>query len=698
MSINDILSSAVSGLAASQAGLRSVSNNIANVGVAGYARERVNLSTGVSAGRTSGVVVGEPTRVADRFLEATVYRRSGDYGRAEVTANYLDRLQSLLGQPGAPSGLPARLDAISASAVALTGSQSSSQTAAAFTADVQDAISSMQQLDSDVAGLRGDVESEVGYTVDKINSLLARIHDLNATVAQSHGLGRSSGGAADQRMIAIQELSSLVSVNVRDQPDGRVTIETTSGAMLLDKRLRQLSYPMSGDGFSQPVYPPIDIRFAEPNGSLGASTGERLDSAAAGGKLGGLLDLRDRALPEFSEQLGVLFGALAETLNSVSNASTTVPPPASLTGRETGLTGADRHGFTGKVTFAVTQPDGTLVASSVLDFDALPGVTTVDQMVAKINADLGGAGTATFADGKLTFTAAAGNGVVVAQDETTPSSRAGVGVAHYFGLNDLVRSDKSPLVPSGFIGSDPHGFAPGQTTEIVLRDVSGRALTSYTLTGSDGPTFDDLIGELQGSPLGDFGTFSLDDRGRIRFEPAPTVTGAVLSIPSDSTDRFGTGRSFSSLMGLSGAESGLSVAKVRADILSNPAKLPLARLNADAAVGEKALGPGDVRGATAFVENLGKALDLGKDGVATVERFSSLLLGRAGLQASQADGYFADATARRDDAINRRDSFSGVNVDEELAQMVVLQNSYAAAARVMTTATDMYDTLIDMIR
>ena len=375
-----------------------------------------------------------------------------------------------------------------------------------------------------------------------------------------------------------------------------------------------------------------------------------------------------------------------------------MPPPASLTGRETGLTGADRHGFTGKVTFAVTQPDGPLVASSVHDFDALPGVTTVDQMVAKINADLGGAGTATFADGKLTFTAAAGNGVVVAQDETTPSSRAGVGVAHYFGLNDLVRSDKSPLVPSGFIGSDPHGFAPGQTTEIVLRDVSGRALTSYTLTGSDGPTFDDLIGELQGSPLGDFGTFSLDDRGRIRFEPAPTVTGAVLSIPSDSTDRFGTGRSFSSLMGLSGAESGLSVAKVRADILSNPAKLPLARLNADAAVGEKALGPGDVRGATAFVENLGKALDLGKDGVATVERFSSLLLGRAGLQASQADGYFADATARRDDAINRRDSFSGVNVDEELAQMVVLQNSYAAAARVMTTATDMYDTLIDMIR
>ena len=112
MSLNEILGSAMSGLNAAQAGLRVASNNVANVGTPGYARERVSLSTGVTAGRVSGVVVGEPSRVADRFLEATVYCRAGDMGRAEVTASYLDRLQSLLGAPGAESGLPARLDAI----------------------------------------------------------------------------------------------------------------------------------------------------------------------------------------------------------------------------------------------------------------------------------------------------------------------------------------------------------------------------------------------------------------------------------------------------------------------------------------------------------------------------------------------------------------------------------------------------------
>ncbi|KRC79033.1 flagellar hook-associated protein FlgK [Sphingomonas sp. Root241] len=698
MSLNHILGSAVSGLAAAQAGLRSVSNNIANVGVSGYARERVNLTTGVAAGQVAGVVVGEPSRVADRFLEANVYRRAGDYGRADVTAGYLDRLQSLLGEPGATSGLPARLDAVTASAVAMTGSQSSAQTVAVFTSDVQDAIDSMQQLQTDVDGLRGDVESEVGYSVDKINGLLKRIHELNATVAAATGLGKNVGGAADQRMSAIEELSSLIAVNVREQPDGRVSIETANGAALLDKRLRQLSYPNSGLGAAQPIYPTIEIRFAEDSGAMGAATGEKLDSAAVGGKLGGLLDLRDRALPAFSEQMGVLFSGLSEALNAVSNAGSTVPPPVSLDGRQTGLVGSDRLGFTGAATFAVTKADGTLVAKTSIDFGAMPAGATIDDMVTAINGGLGGSATASFTDGKLSIKAnGAGNGVVVAQNETNPSARAGVGVSQYFGLNDVVRSDSSSLVPSGLTTGDAHGFATGETAQIVLRDATGRALTSYTLSPTAGGTVGDLVSELNSSPLGDFGDFSLDDRGRMRFEPTGSLSGATLSIPSDSTDRYGSGEGFSSLLGLTGASSGLKDAQVRPEVLASPTKLPLARFQENAVVGAKALGAGDTRGATAFVDKLASALDLGKDGKTTIERFSSLLLGRAGLEASQAEDNLLDAAARRDDAVNRRDSFSGVNIDEELAQMVILQNSYSAAARVISTASEMYDTLLNMV-
>ncbi len=699
MSLNDILGSAISGLTASQAGLRTVSNNVANVGTPGYARQRVSLTAGVTAGRVNGVVVGEPERVAHRFLESTVYRLSGDTGLAEVRSSYLDRLQSLLGAPGAEGGLPARLDAISASATLMTSGPASAQSIAAFTGDVEDAIQSMKQLDGDVSVLRGDVESEVGYTVDRMNGLLVRIHDLNDTIARLEGVGRSSAGPVDQRLMALEELSGLAKVTIRDQPDGRVTIETANGAVLLDRRLRQLNYPTPGTGVAQPIYPVIDIRFADGPDQLGAATGEKIDSAAVGGKLGGLIDLRDRALPRFSEQLGALFGGLSETLNKVSNAGTTLPPPTRLDGRSTGLVGTDRLGFTGQAVFAVTKSDGELIAKTSVDFSALGPTATVDDAVAAINAGLSPSATATFTGGRLTIQASsAGTGVAVAQDPTTPSDRAGIGFAQFFGLNDLVRSDDSALVPSGFVASDEHGFGAGETAELVLRDSGGRALTRFTLSPAPGGTFGDVVTALNAGALGSFGDFALDARGRVQFQPDPAVTGATLSITSDSTNRLGTGRSFSALSGISGLSAGLSSARVRPDILSTPANLPLARLETGVAVGAKAIGAGDNRGATAFVDQLEKPVDLGKDGVQSLERFSGQLLGRTGTEAARAEEARVDAFARRGDAANRRDTFSGVNIDEELAQMVVLQNSYSAAARVITTATEMYDTLIAMVR
>jgi len=698
VSLNEIFGSALSGLNAAQAGLRVVSNNIANVGTPGYAREKLAISTAVTAGRVTGVTVGETSRVADRFLEDTVFKRAGDVGKADVTSTYLDRLQALLGTPGAEGGLPARLDAINAAAVAMTADPSSVQAVAGFTNNVQDAIGSMQQLDADVASIRGDVEAEVGSSIDRINGLLGRISDLNNSVSRLDALGRSSAGPADQRASAIEELSGLMKLTVRDQPDGRVTIETATGTTLLDRMPRVLSYPSAGEGVSQPDYPTIEIRFADANGQPGAATGDRIDSVAVGGRLGGLLDLRDRTLPAFSDKLGVLFGGMAETLNAVSNAGTTVPPPAVLSGGQTALTGGDRLGFTGAATFAVSKADGTLVAGTEVNFDALGANATVDDAVTAINAALGGAATASFANGKLSIQASgSGNGVVVAQSTTSPSARGGVGFSQYFGLNDVVKSEGSTLTPSGFTAGDATGFTAGETTQIVLRDATGRAVTRYSLTAADGDTFGDVVARLNGSSLGSFGSFALDPRGRIQFQPAASVPGAMLSIPSDSTSRYGTGRSFSAIVGLTGEQSGLTSASVRPDILANASTLPLARFQDGTAVGAKALGAADNRGATAFVDALGAPVDLGKNGVSTLDRFSALLLGGAGTQAAQAADALSDASARRDDAVNRRDSYSGVNVDEELANMVVLQNSYSAAARVITTASQMYDTLLAMI-
>lgn len=699
MSLNDILGTATSGLAAAQAGLRTVSNNIANVGTSGYARERVNLSASVVQGRVTGVSVGEPTRIADRFLEETVFRRAGDQGQAAVEESYLSRLQSLLGQPGASTGMSARLDAVMAAATEMTGVRNGHQTVAVFTGEVQSMIDTLRQLDSDAQGITSDVSVEIGESVDRVNSLLTQIDDLNGTVARLQGLGRSSAGVADERNKAIEELGGLIKVNVRSQPDGRVQIETATGISLLDNRLRQLSYtPGGNDGISQPTASPIMVHFAGSDAVSGAATGQRIDTAATGGKLGGLIALRDEQLPAFSEKLATLFRGFAETVNRATNASTTVPAPQSMTGRPSGLTSSDRMGFTGSTIFAVTDATGVLVASSTVNFDALGADATLGDMLSAINAGLGGAATASLdASGTLTLSATdRKNGVVVAQG-TPPGERTGAGFSHYFGLNDLIRSDAGPLVPSGFTTSDLHGFGTGESANIELRNATGKVVASHVLTGTTGATMGDLVAELNGSDLGNFGSFALDDKGRFQFTAKAASSGAQVAITSDSTNRAGTGISFSALSGLSSATSLLQTASLRPDMANDPARFPVATFQTGASVGQKALGSGDVSGATQLVTILSKSADFGAAGMATLNGFAATLVSKTGLEAAHAATRLTDASARMTDAVNRRDNFSGVNLDEELSQMVILQNSYSASARVVSVASQMYETLLNMI-
>lgn len=698
MSLSQILSSAMSGLSASQAGMQTVSNNIANVNTAGYARQKVSLATAVSGGQVSGVVVGEPSRVADKFLENAVYQRAGTAGRTDAVSSYLDRLQSMLGATDSTSGLAARLNSISSTVSQISGLNGSSSSIALFTGSIDDTLDTLTGLQNDVSSLQSDVESEVGDTVSRVNVLLQKINDLNSEVSRLQGLGQSTSGPADERMSALQELSGLMSVNVREQSDGRVFIDTASGQTLLDKRLRQLSYN-SGAAASQATYPAIDIKFASDNGVMGASTGEKIDSTSVGGKLGGLLEMRDKTLPQFSEQLGQLFTGLAQTLNKVSNEGTTLPPPNSLTGEANGLTGSDRLGFTGKATFAVLGSDGTLVNKVTVDFDALGTGATVDDAIAAINAGLSPDATASIdAKGVMSITASSSaNGIAIAQDPDSPSDRAGAGFSQFFGLNNIIRSDSSALTPSGFIASDPTGFAAGETAQMVLRDPSGKVLGQYTYSSTGSDSWGDVITNLNASPLAAYGSFALDGDGRVAFTPNATSAGSTISIPSDSTNRSGTGLSFSALSGLTGSASGLKNAEVTSAMLADTSKVPLAQLQLDAAIGDKAIGGADYRNATAFVDALTATTDFGKDGVKTVGNFANALLGGIGSAASLASGASQDAAARMTDAVDRRDSYAGVNVDEELAQMVVLQNSYSAAARVMTTASEMYDTLIGML-
>ena len=694
MSLSDILGTAASGLSASEAGLRTVSNNIANVGTPGYARQVVAQSPLVLGGRIAGVSVHEPQRVADRFLEQAVFRQAAGARSADTRASYLDRLQTLLGPPGDGAGISGRMDSIVRQAITLTAGQGEAASGAVLISTLSDATASMAQLSAEMGSLATEADTEIAYGVARANDLLKRIATLNDRIASQSYIGRDTNGLVDQRNVAVQELSGLLRVETRDMPDGRVTIETSSGVMLLDRRARQLTSPSSGSGSLLPDHRALQVHLLADDGTLGPATGEELDAAGAGGHIGALMGVRDSTIPAAMDQLDGVFRTLAGRVNAAAAMGTTLPPPLRLDGRVTGLVGGDRLGFTGSVRIAVAQADGTATQTLVLDLGALGPGATVDDAVAAINAGLGGAGTASFTNGVLSLAATTpGTGIAIGPVEGSPDSRAGVGFSHFFGLNDVLRSAAEPLVPMGFVGSDPHGFGAGESAELVLRDDNGRLLARQTITGAGGPGFDDLLAEMNGGALGRYGQFRLDAEGSLAFTPNAAFQGSRLAMATDSTDRLGTGVGLSSLLRLPGPKL-MQTAALRPGVTG--AGLPLAHLVAQGADSRIVAQSGVM--ATALVDRLTGAMPTAGTGLAALNAVSTGFAMEVSTSATRTLAERDDLAAMLKDATSRRDSVSGVNIDEELSQMVILQNSYAASARIITAARDMFDVLIAMAR
>ena len=77
----------------------------------------------------------------------------------------------------------------------------------------------------------------------------------------------------------------------------------------------------------------------------------------------------------------------------------------------------------------------------------------------------------------------------------------------------------------------------------------------------------------------------------------------------------------------------------------------------------------------------------------TLSDYGAQVLGDAGAKAAQAERLGSDRAALETELRERLSEVEGVNLDEELSNMVVFQTSYNAAARLIQTAREMFDVL-----
>ncbi len=713
MSINAILNNGLSALLANQAALRTTSSNIANVNTPDYVRRTVQFQTQTAGNVLAGVEMSSVRRSVDQFRAAERWSAAAGAGANDATARFLDQLQKTMGGLEDRRDPASRLSAMSEGLAQLSVDPTSITARAALIQKMKDFTQGISDLSAGVQDLRAKADAEIGDAVTRVNALVDRIAELNGPIQRATLQGDSASALTDARDAAVRELANLIEIRVDQGSSGRINVTTPTGFTLVSEGTAEATHIDLSSVSAETVFTGMSVVRKNPLTGAQIGPAEPFERHITGGALRGLLELRDVTLPNIAAEIGALAASTAEAYNAAHNASSAWPAPSALSGKDTGLLATDSLGFTGKTSLAIVDAQGKLVRRVDVDFGA--GTLSVDgggpsaigstigSFVGALNAALGGAGTASFANGTLALSATGGNGVAVSQDAANPSSRAGRGFAHTFGLNDVFVSSVPTNFATGLQAGDAHGFTPGQSVDFAIRSASGEITRQFTYTVS-GASVADMVSGLNAAAAG-AGVFSLDAQGRVTFAAAGGAANR-LELEGDTTLRGGTGRSLSAMFGLGQTyqmAQGAGLA-VRSTLASNPGALALAQLDLSpmSAIGDVVLASADNKGVLAL-QAAGSNASFPAAGFAaarlgSLADYAASLVAGIGQRSAAANDSAMDALSLKSEVEERAVQHEGVNLDEELAAMMLFQQAYNAGARLITTAQKLYDELLTLMR
>jgi len=711
VSLNGIAASALSALKTNSAALGVVSNNVANLNTSGYARRVVNEQTLAMNGQLVGVDIANVQRVVDQFLQSENLAANGTSSQFDTMAGMFTQLNGLLGGPGDNQSLATGLTNLSAAYGLASQAPSSSASATSVLNALGNVASQISNVYGTITGLQTQVDKQVVSAVPSTNALIQQIYQLNQQIKNATAMGGDSSALADQRDVALNTLSQTMGIRVNQQADGGVNVTTTDGINLVSNTYAMLSY--SG-GTQNGTYGNVQIQDYNPLSGQMIGQSIALDPHLSSGSMKGLIDMRDQTLGGLASSLGNFAQATANAFNAQANANAAYPPPTSLSGRDTGLLAGDSLNFSGKTTIAVTDPNGVLVSRIDVDFGA--GTLSVDggasvsigstigSFTTALNSALGSNGSASFSNGQLSVSATGGNGILTQDDATTPSSRGGTGFSQFFGLNDLFHAASPSILATGLSASDSSGLAAGGVISLSLKGPDGDIVKQVSVTTSAGQTVGNVISALN-TAMGGAANFTLNSDGSVSTATSPLYAGYQLNVTGDTTQRGGTGISFTQLFGigdnnLANQAAGFSV---NSAIANAPQQIGFATpaITSSSVAGSTIVSAGDNSGAIALQNVITNTQKFNAAGGISAQTSSLADYAAAFYQnvATQSNAVTTNQTTQDDrlqEAQQRMSSNSGVNLDEELTNLTTYQQAYSAGARLLTVVDQLYNTLLQI--
>ena len=682
-------------LFANQAAIEVVGNNISNANTEGYSRQAVRFEDGYYINYTpgqlgTGVNAAEVIRYFDEFTEIMYNDKSSEQQRWQKLYENLQNVEMIFNESNA-KGVNSALSAFWADWQTLAANPDDQSVRAALLGHASNLEQAIGVVYSDLTRLQTQTDDTILAEVGEINSLIESIATLNGQITVTEEPGKNNAnGLRDDRAALVRQLAEKLDIRYIDNGLGNVTITTQAGHTLVD-------------GTS--------------TFRLAFETVSSVPSLQSGSTYSGLPNFNGESSSEYTVEI-----------RSNGNVSTGVDFRVSVDGGKTWLAdenGVDEFTFTGQP-FLLPDGKGTLMFPA--DLDGTDSLQAGDRFQVLPNKALFWYETTS---SKINVTPQ-----IMPNGEDNERRLTGGSLAGYFQFRDASVGgylEKLDAFSKSLAWEVNRLHSQGTGLDRFESVVGTYGMTNSTLPLQVGAglVFGDklesgnlMIGVYDKS-TGALAQFSALDfnaglAGVQNFDPAThtlqnVVTAINTTFPgmltasapdnhlqitaADGYD-FAFGSDSTGLLAALGINTFFDGSDARTLSLNNDVRSNTARINTGHINGAGEMNEGDntTAKAIAALQSAAVSTRTVTEGTTrqTLGEYYSTLVAKAGSDTKASKFNYEYQEALANDLKARQESVSGVNLDEEMTNLIKFQHAYTAAAKLITTAESMLEVLLGL--
>ncbi len=661
--MTDLFSGSISALNAAQAGLATTQNNIANASTPGYNRE-VTVQVAAPAQNTGSGFVGQGVEVTtvqrmyNQYLSNQANQLQGQSSQLNTYYSQIQQINNMLADP--TSGVQPALQNFFNAVNGVASLPQSMPARQSMVSTAQSLSSTFQSLSQQLTNISAGVNGQITTGVNTINAFAQQIAALNQSISLAQAsTGQPPNSLMDQRDELVTQLNQQVGATVIKQSDGSYNVSIGTGQQLV---VGSTAYGLQTVQ-SQSDPSELEVAFGTTSGSA-----VRLQqSSIQGGTLGGLLAFRSQTLEQTQNMLGLVATGVAGTFNQQN------------------ALGQDLNGNMASSTNSFFT-DPTIAVSNNSANTGITGTPTVSATISDYSKLTGSDYSLAYDGTNYTVTRLSDNTVTTVPPSGPPT------------VINLTNSD-------GINISIPAGAKAGDSF-LIQPTINGA--TNFSVAVTDPAKIAAAAPVMTNAPTTNSGTATIS-AGAVdaTFTPATMATLPVTLTYDSATSTFSgfpaglqvtvTTNANPPVATPYGPPAGavpytdgatISFGGVSFTITGAPAN------NDTFTLAQNTNAPTDNRNALLLAGLQTKNTMQG--GTANYVGVYSQLVSQVGNQTSNLKVTSTAQTTLLNNTVAAQQSFSGVNLDEEAANLLRYQQAYQAAGKAMQIASTLFDTLLSI--